>query len=82
VIDRGIEAKLITDIRTLLRPTGDPDCARAGQFGKLADERADWAARRRDDDRLAGLGLADHLHAGIGGEAWHAEHAQRRGNRR
>src|ERR1700722_16243549 len=50
VIDHGVEAELIADIRTLLGAAGDSDCARTGQFGKLADERADRAARSRDDD--------------------------------
>src|SRR3984957_2819720 len=49
VIDHGIEAELIADIRTLLRAAGDSDGPGTGQFGKLADERADRAARRRDD---------------------------------
>jgi hypothetical protein len=37
VIDRGIEAELVSDIGTLLRPAGDSDGPGAGQFGKLAN---------------------------------------------
>ena len=37
MIDRGIEAELVSDIGTLLRPAGDSDGPGAGQFGELAN---------------------------------------------
>ncbi len=48
---------------------------------ELADQRPHRSACRRDDDRFAGLGLADHAQAAVGGEAGHPQHAEPRRHR-
>jgi hypothetical protein len=55
-----------------LAPPGDADHAAAHDPGDLAHHLADRARRGGDDDRLAGLGLADFEQAEIGGHARHA----------
>lgn len=55
---------------------GDPDDARSGGLGQLAGHRADRAGRRRNDDRLAGLWLADIADPDPRGEPGHPQRAQ------
>ena len=53
-----------------------PPPAQPAALGKLARDRAHRPGGGRDHHRLARLGLADVLHARIGGRARHAEHAE------
>ena len=75
VVDAGVEAELVLHEGALLRAAGDADHAAAHDLADLAHHLADRAGRRRDDDGLARLGLADIEQAEIGGHARHAEHA-------
>ena len=59
VVDAGVEAELVDHVAALLRPAGDADRAAAARLGELADDAADGAAGRADDDRLARLGRDD-----------------------
>ena len=76
VIDGCVEPEFALNEGAFLRSTGDADRAGAGEAGQLADQRPDRSARRGDHDGLARLGLADDPHAGISGEAGHAEHPE------
>src|SRR5262249_48497756 len=75
VIDGCIEAELIFHIRALLGTARDADRPRPGDLRELANQRANRSARRRDNYRFSGLGLADHAQAGIRGESGHPEDA-------
>ena len=76
MIDRGVETQLLAHMPALVGAAGDADGAGAGHFGELPDQRADRAARGRDDHGLARFRLADRVQARIGREAGHAEHAE------
>jgi hypothetical protein len=82
VIDGRVEAELVLHIRALLGAARDADRPRAGDLGKLADQRSDRSTRRRDDHRLPGRGLTDHAQAAIRGEPGHPEYAEPRRDRR
>ncbi|MCY1298223.1 hypothetical protein D9M70_476970 [compost metagenome] len=77
VIDRRIEAEHVANESALVRTTRNADRARALDAGDLADGRADGAACGGHDDRLARLRLADRQQSCIGGEAGHAQNAER-----
>ena len=81
VIDRRVEAELVLHVRALLGAARDADRPGAGDLGELADQRPHRSARRRDDDRFAGRGLADHAQAAVGGEAGHPQDAEPRRHR-
>ena len=53
VVDAGVIAELLDGVGAFLRSAGDPDRPRAGELGKLADDRADRPGRRRDQHRFA-----------------------------
>ena len=76
VVDAGVEAELLDDPLALRRAAGDADDAAALDLRELADGLADRAGRARDDDRLAGLRLADVEQAEVAGHAGHAEHVE------
>ena len=82
VVDAGVEAQLLDHVVALVLAAGDADGAAAVQLGELADHRADRARRRRDDDGLAFLGLADHHQAPPRRHARHAQHGERGRERR
>src|SRR5581483_4848922 len=75
VVDAGVEPQLVGDVAALFGSAGDSDRAAALDLGDLSDHRADGSGCRRDDHRLAGLGLADLEQAEVGSQARHAEPA-------
>ena len=77
VVDGGVEAELVDDVCAFLRTAGDAHGAAPLDARDLAHHLADRARSRRNDDGLAGLGLADFEQAEIGGHARHAEDAER-----
>jgi hypothetical protein len=79
MIDRGIEIQFLFQIGALFGSTGNPNCARSVDFGKLPDERTDGSAGRRDHNRFASLWLTDCFQSGVGREARHAQNPQPRG---
>ena len=77
MIDAGVEAELLHGVVALLLAAGDADRAQPFDLRDLPDDRADGAGRRGDDQRLAGLRLADVERADVRGQPGHAEHAER-----
>src|SRR6202022_1311954 len=59
VIDRRVEAELVFPVRAFLRPAGDADRSRAGDFRELADQRPDRPARGGDHYGFGRLRFAD-----------------------
>ena len=82
MIEALVEAELLLHMLALVLAAGDADRTRALDLRDLPDRGADRAGRRRDDDGLARLRLADIEQAGIGGHAGHAEHTDRGRDRR
>ena len=80
VVEAGVEAEFLLDEAALRLAPGDADDAAPLDLGDLPDHRADRPGRRRHDERLSGLRLADVEQAGVGGQARHPEHAQRVGD--
>ncbi len=76
VVEAGVVARLAHGPHALVLVAGAAHHLGAGELGELARHLADRAGRRRDEHRLARLGLADVLHAVPGGESGHAEHAE------
>ncbi len=77
MIDAGVETQLRHREVALVWPAGDAHGATSLQLGDLADHRADAARGRSHRHRFARLGRADIEQPHIGGEARHAQHAQR-----
>ena len=80
VIDSRVETQVVLHVATLLGAAGDADRPGTGDLGELTDERADRAARGRDDDGFAGLRLSDQGETRIGGEAGHPEDTEAGGD--
>ena len=76
VIDRGVEAKFVLHESTFRGSADDADRSRARDLSELADQGPDGSTRGSDDHSFARLRLADQAQTGIGGETWHAEHAE------
>ena len=76
VVEAGVVARLAHRPLALLLVAGAAHDPGAGELGELARHLADRAGRRRDEHRLARLGLADVPDAVPGSEARHAEHAE------
>ena len=77
VVDAGVEAEFVDDVAAFFGAAGNADDAAALELGDLADHRADRAGGSGDHDGFAGLRLANVEQAHVGGEAGHAEDAQR-----
>src|SRR5262249_26719138 len=82
MVEAGIEAQRLDDVAALVRPAGNADRAGAGDLRELANDGADRARGGGGDQRLALLRPADRVEPNIGGEPRHAEHAERRRERR
>src|SRR6185437_5714613 len=76
VIDAGVEAELVNDVVALGPAARDADGATAADLRELADDAANGARRRGDDDRLSGPWLPDLEQAEPRGESRHAENAE------
>src|SRR5215510_8417595 len=63
-------------------PPAIPDRMASFDFGDLPDYRPDGAGGRRDDDSLSRLRLTNFQNTNIRRHPWHAEHAERRRDRR
>src|SRR5271165_3361682 len=81
VIDAGVEPQFIGHIAAFLPAAGDPDGAKAAELGQLADDATDSAARRADDEGLAGLRGQDFVISVPGRHARHADDAEIGGHR-
>src|SRR6185312_15940362 len=76
VVDARVEAELAHDVVAFGPAARDADRAAAHALRELSYHAADRAGCRRDDDRLAGLGLADLAQAEPRRDAGHAEDAE------
>lgn len=75
VVEAGVEAELPGDEVELLVGADGPNDGQALLLGDLADQLADGAGGRRDEDGLAPLGLSNLVQARPGREAGHAQGA-------
>src|SRR6185437_17179919 len=82
VIEAIVEAEFAFDVIAFVLAAGDADGTRALDPRNLADGRADRAGGGGNYHGLTGLRLADLEEPGVGSHAGHAEHADRRRNRR
>src|SRR5215470_14721512 len=82
MVDASVEAEFALHITAFVGTPGNADRACTGAFGELANDRADRTRGSRDDDGLAALRPANIAEPDIGGEPAHAEHAERRRQRR
>jgi hypothetical protein len=74
VINRRVEAECVLDVRALLGAARDGDRPGPGEPGELADQGTHRPAGRRDNDRFAGLGLANHAPSAVGSKPGHPQH--------
>ena len=82
VVESGIEAEFVEDIRHLLICPRRADNAAAFNLRNLADDRTDCACRARNEHRLAILQFADFQQTEVGSQPRHTENADTRGDRR
>src|SRR3546814_3776555 len=75
MVDTGIEAEHLHHIRAFFGTAGRADDPTAASFGELSDDAADWAARRRNQQRFARLRFRQ-MQADPGGDARPTEHAE------
>lgn len=73
VVEAAVEAELLGDEVELLVAADGADDAEALVLGDLADDLADGAGGRADEDGLALLGLTDLVETGPGGQTGHAQ---------
>ena len=76
VVDGGVEAEIVFNPFTFFIGAGDADDAAAVNFAELADDAAGGSGGGGNDERFAGLGLADFEEAEVGGEAVDAEECE------
>src|SRR6266481_2641027 len=76
IIDAGIYPRDVGQPAHLVVAAHRADDATALDLRDLADDGADGSGRRRDEDRLSGLRLADPEQARVRREAGHAEDAE------
>ena len=80
VIEARVEAEFLGEVVDLVVRTGDADNPATLDLGDLSDERADRAGCPGNDDRLAGLRIANVEQAKVAGESRHPQHAERCGD--
>lgn len=73
VVQRNVEAELLNQPLALVGAAGETNNAGAVDLCNLAGNAARSTGGARDNDRLAGLGLANLGHAGPSSEAGHAQ---------
>ena len=76
VVEGGVEAELVAQVRDLVGRAGAADHAVAAQLGDLRGERADRAGGGRDPDDVAVAQLGGVQQPGVRGEADAAERAE------
>ena len=79
VVDGDVEAELVDEHPAFVVGAGDADDAAPMDLGDLADDVPDRPRRRRDDDGLARLRLADLEQSEVRGQPVGAEHPERCG---
>ena len=80
MVNTAVKSKFFHHICAFFSTSSDTDDSTTIYLCNLSNSRPDSTRCRGNDERISRYRLAYIEEAGVGGDTWHTQHAERRGN--